>query len=310
MIGSGLKKYAAAQGLQVKNGRAFGVWRGYMLTLHEGQGWKCASFAARIPQGPAQAELAAMANDKQMKKQYRLQQLQQSERCVTIYFTDTVGTMKRIEAFLDFFVQRLAAWQAVGAGCCSQCGQSFAGTQPAAVEIGGVVYPMHEQCAAAVGRQMEQAYQEKKASGSLSKGILGACIGALLGAVLWAIVYYLGWVVAWIGLLIALAASKGYDLMNGTQSKAKPVVVLICSLAAVVLGQFAALAVAVSTELQLSLPNALSVAVQLLGIDSELTSAFTGDLILGLFFALLGVAGLIIGQFREHSKKNRSVTKL
>ena len=45
MVGSAIKKYAAANGLVVKNGVAYGVYRGYMITLQEGAGWKSVDFA-------------------------------------------------------------------------------------------------------------------------------------------------------------------------------------------------------------------------------------------------------------------------
>ena len=40
MVGSGIKKYANEKGWQIKEGVAFGVYRGYMMSMEEGNGWK------------------------------------------------------------------------------------------------------------------------------------------------------------------------------------------------------------------------------------------------------------------------------
>lgn len=45
MVGKGIKKYANEKGLTVKNGLAYGVYHGFMITLNEGSGWKALSVA-------------------------------------------------------------------------------------------------------------------------------------------------------------------------------------------------------------------------------------------------------------------------
>ena len=72
MVGSAIKKYAAANGLVVKNGVAYGVYRGYMITLQEGAGWKSVDFAVCMTDemtGVLQGQLGQMLTD-DFKKNY------------------------------------------------------------------------------------------------------------------------------------------------------------------------------------------------------------------------------------------------
>lgn len=53
MIGSGLRKLAAAQGLQVAHGVAYGPLKGYCATLSEGSGYKQITLVTRFPNAEA-----------------------------------------------------------------------------------------------------------------------------------------------------------------------------------------------------------------------------------------------------------------
>lgn len=86
-------------------------------------------------------------------------------------------------------------------------------------------------------KAIAKAYLEKQnsLSGNYLLGLLGALGGALVAAIPWAVVSSQGWFVAWLGYLIAIAASKGYDLMKVKTNMKK----LWCVLGAVVIGVFA-----------------------------------------------------------------------
>ncbi|MCI8496684.1 MAG: hypothetical protein HFE85_00360, partial [Clostridiales bacterium] len=48
MTGKGIQKFAGTHRLTMKNGVAFGNYRGYLITLYEGMGWKSAAFAVDL----------------------------------------------------------------------------------------------------------------------------------------------------------------------------------------------------------------------------------------------------------------------
>ena len=72
MVGSAIKKFAAENGMTIKEGISFGNYRGYMLALEEGIGWKSVSFAVRFEDENSQNALLAFLNDPAIKKQYRI----------------------------------------------------------------------------------------------------------------------------------------------------------------------------------------------------------------------------------------------
>ena len=88
-------------------------------------------------------------------------------------------------------------------------------------------------------REAARAYIEQH--NSLSKnyllGFIGALGGALIGAIPWAIVSSFGWFVGWLGFLIALLASKGYDLLRVRRNMNKLWCVIIAIIIGVLFGQ-------------------------------------------------------------------------
>ncbi|MGN1020126.1 MAG: hypothetical protein ACI4O7_07105 [Aristaeellaceae bacterium] len=141
-------------------------------------------------------------------------------------------------------------------------------------------------------------YEEPQ--GSMVMGILGAALGALIGAVIWALVGMAGYIVSVVGLLTAFLASKGYDLLHGRQGKIKVVVLLVCVILAVLLGNAGTVAMEIhqvyteegysmyiteSTFFQLMVPALLE--------DSDFIGAIIKDSALGLLLAMLGCFGLV-----------------
>ena len=48
MIGRSLKKYSTELGFKISHGVAYGKYKNYIVTLHEGVGWKAAGIAVSI----------------------------------------------------------------------------------------------------------------------------------------------------------------------------------------------------------------------------------------------------------------------
>ena len=72
MVGKGIKKYAKENNWQIKNGVAFGVCRGYMMSMQEGGGWKSLSIAARLESETALNSAYELLNDPNIMKDYRI----------------------------------------------------------------------------------------------------------------------------------------------------------------------------------------------------------------------------------------------
>ena len=300
MIGSGLKKFAQANGLSLGGGVGYGSLRGFQATLSEGSGFKQMIIQTKFPDVEKLNGLQAALNSVNLQREYRIQQLSFAPNGVAIVFTDNPGTMKKIEAFTDWFFPLLSESGATGANICPECG--------GAVEYGGVWRMVsgvagyyHSACAEKVSQALtaESEARAEADKGTYLSGIIGALIGALLGAVVWALVLNAGYVASIIGLLIAFLADKGYDLLKGRQGKGKVAVLIISVVLGVAVGTALALVLQIVSELQQGLfppgwtyadiPEIFMICMQ----DSEISGAMLSNFLQGLLFAAIGVVFFI-----------------
>ena len=297
MIGSALKKMAAENGMQVSRGVAYGQYRGFALTMCEGSGWKRLDFSTRI-QDPAREEtLIAKVNQVDLKRTYRIQSLDVGSRLISVVFTDQPGTMKKIQAFLDWFLPLLEESGASKADICAECGGVLS-SDYGWLLVDGTAHHMHTACKEKVKRELAEDGQEEH-SGSYLTGALGAIAGALIGAVVWAAVLMLGYMASLVGLLIGFLAEKGYNLAKGKQDKGKIAVLIIAVVLAVLLGTFAADALSLaqminSGELYAYTYSEIPLLILFLVFnDAGYLTSIMGNAALGLLFAGLGVFGLL-----------------
>jgi len=85
---------------------------------------------------------------------------------------------------------------------------------------------------------MEMYNVETEKQGSVLRGLVGALIGAVLGAAVWGVVGILTQrVFSLLGILLGFLCAKGYELLKGREGVAKIVIVILCVILAVVLGE-------------------------------------------------------------------------
>ncbi len=138
-------------------------------------------------------------------------------------------------------------------------------------------------------REAELAFLKKQESLSNNYllGFVGALLGGIVGAIPWGLIESQGWFVAWLGFLIAVAASKGYDLMKVKTCMKKMWFVIIATIIGVFAGQIMCDTIIIATDKELG------------GYFSELFKYFANNfgeylsinasnLVLGLLFAGLG----------------------
>ena len=101
MVAKGLKDYAAEKGMKVSNGVAYGVIGGYMVTLKEGYGIKEVSVSGAFTDECVR-KVTQFLQTPGAKKEYRIADFTVLREAIVLEITDTVGTMKKIKALLDF----------------------------------------------------------------------------------------------------------------------------------------------------------------------------------------------------------------
>ena len=298
MIGSGLKKFAVENGLQVSHGVAYGSLRGYASTLSEGSGYKQIIISTKFSDPVKQQELQAVLNQKNITKEYRLQSLLFAPNGIRIVFSDTVGTMKKIAAFVDWFYPLLPEYGASNADFCSECGGQLTGGTWKMVN--GIAFHMHESCAQHLRDEIaaENETRKQEAEGSYGMGLLGALLGSAIGAIVWAFVLLAGYVASLVGLLIGFLAEKGYTLLKGKQGKGKIAILIIAIILGVVLGTFAADAITLvqminNQELNIAYGDIPAMILLVFSNDAQYRSGTLSNILIGLLFAGLGVFALL-----------------
>ena len=309
MIGSAYKKLAAEYNMKIASGVAYGNLRGYAATLSEGAGWKQLAFSTSFSD-PAQKGLFIEAvNAENTEKLYRVRSLRVAPRSITVEFLDNPGTMKKIGAFLDWFVPLLDQYSATKADICSECGMQITGSCCWKL-IDGVAHCMHDSCGERARDKVasENENRRQEAEGSYGLGLIGALLGSAVGAVLWAIVLNLGYVASVVGLVIGFLAEKGYNLLHGKQGKAKVAILIVAVIVGVLLGTFGAEAYTLVTminagEIDITygqIPECLWLFMEAV---PEYASAVTSNILMGLLFAGLGVFALLRKASKEVADK-------
>lgn len=299
MVGSGLKKLAAENGMKIAQGVAYGNLQGFAATMVEGSNIKILTIATRFFSEEQKNQMIQAANAVDVTRTYRVQKLDFGLRTIQIVFTDTIGTMKKIRAFVDWFIPLLRQYGAFGWNVCAECGTEI--TAGRWVLVNGIAYYLHEACAEKVSREIEEenTRQQEDATGSYASGTIGALLGSLVGSVLWAIVLNMGYVASLVGFVIGWLAEKGYNLFKGKQGKAKVAILIVAVIIGVLVGNFTADAFTLvgminSGELpDVEIADIPSLILLLLLEDSEYLSATLGNVAIGLLFAGLGVFALL-----------------
>jgi hypothetical protein len=218
---------------------------------------------------------------------------------ITVIFQDTIGTMKKIEAFMEWFFPLLTQHGASRFNVCAECGTEAIGGSW--YLINGIAYYFHETCAAAVVQTVsdEQTQRRQEDHGSYVTGAVGAFIGAALGAVVWALVLYSGYIAALVGLLIGWLAERGYTLLKGKQGKGKVVILILAVIFGVVVGTMAPDVVYLVQMINdgglpgFGYGDIPYLLVVLLQADAEYLRGTLSNIGIGMLMAALGVFGLL-----------------
>lgn len=243
MIGSAIKKYAAAHGMTCDGGLAYGKVNGFHISLEDGSGVKILQIYLYPPTTPMESDSEDLIRVQQLLMDCKLQDyrlvkqnpVQVGAGRAVISFSDSIGTMDRVERYIDEMLPRLAE-VCVSADACACCGRRMSET--AYTSLDGYLMPVHPECVGTLSAQVEQSVEPEK-DGSVVRGILGALLGAIIGAIPWAIVFMMGYVASIVGLLIGYLSNFFYGKLGGKNSKARVVIVVIAVLLGVGLGQIA-----------------------------------------------------------------------
>lgn len=153
--------------------------------------------------------------------------------------------------------------------------------------------------------EFDQSYNPfEQKEGSIVLGFVGALLGALIGAVIWAVVGILGYMASIVGVAIGFLSSKGYDLLKGRPGAAKIVSLILCVVIAVAVGTAGMYLWAINGEYDTQFAELSAFEQKFVMTKGEYVQSYIDDpdfmgevikdALVGLFFAALGAAGVII----------------
>ena len=299
MVGSGLKALATENGMKVAQGVAYGNLQGFAATMVEGPNIKVITFATSFADAEQERQFKQAVDAVDITKTYRVRNVGMNRRTIQIVFNDTIGTMKKIRAFVEWFIPLLRQYGATAWNVCPECAMEITAGRWAL--INGIAYYMHEACADKVFRaiQEDNVKQNEERTGSYISGTVGALVGALIGSVLWALVLSAGYVASIVGFVIGWLAEKGYNLLRGKQGKGKVAILIIAVIIGVIVGNFGYDAYDLYSAINsgefvgYTVADIPAMIVQLLAESSEYRSYIMSSAGIGLLFAGLGVFSLL-----------------
>lgn len=307
MVGIPLKKLAETLGFENKNGRVFGDYKGYSVTLMDGMGYKRIFIGICLSKDdPRWNQILGFIETN--RKENRIKGYAIHPSHIDIKLENVTGTNKHLEEFLDKAVKMLEEAGIPGNTVCWYCRNQFMEERPNKVQLDEAIIPMHSACVERFRDDVDYASREfNKEQKNYIQGFFGALIGGLVGTIPWIIVYLLGYFVGYLGLIIGFAAKKGYEILGGRPGKAKPWIVVIIVIFSVLVGQFIAENIHLYLYLKdegydgipiLRLPGFV---IELLKYEKEYQKAVFTNVGIGLVFAFLGIFNL----FRELKKEGR-----
>lgn len=274
---------------------------------------------AQLGQTPAQQRADALAERiielASDYKRYRLMrsgqrlngiEIEADGSALEVNFFDNPGTLKCVEAFIEEVLPQIA--ELTHPGECMLCGRELHGDACAALLPGERVVAMDADC---IGRV---EYVCALHQGGVARGMIGAVVGALIGAALWCAVGLAGYTASIVGMVTALLAGKGYDLLGGRPGKARLICIIACTLVAVVVGDAAALGAMIWREYTqagaelmqaIGFNEYLGMMIEILIEDGEFVGSVVRDLLLGWLFAIVGCVAVL-----RKSNKNSDPSRI
>lgn len=308
MVDTILKKLATEHGMKIAKGVAYGSLHGYAATLSVNNSLYQLVITTRFETPAMQDALRQELNHCNVSSEFKVRNISFASNGINITFTSSMGIGKKIAAFIDWFMPLLSKHGASQVQICTECGQPIMDGGSWILRNGAVAFHVHSACAQKVrqGAQDEHARHKEEDTGSYLQGTLGAIGGAAIGAILWALVYMMNYIAAIVGFVIGFLAEKGYNLLHGKQGKGKVAILIIATIIGVALGNAAGLVASTMAAfaedgMAFGVGETIEIILLVLQADPEIMGEVLRDMALGIFFAILGVTGLIAKTNREVS---------
>ena len=278
-----------------------GTCRGFYVTVNTTEnGMYCFKISAHSDNDPGNAALRDFAESRKNASK-QIQSVQVSNNCITIVSTRTF-LIKKVPAHLNEAIMPIIDYLANNCyiSGCMQCGTQ---TSPVdCYDINGTHHYLCSDCVSKVEGDLANRQQEILSKKSkLVPGIVGALLGSLIGCVVYFFIWQVGYIAAIAGLVTAICAFKGYELLGGVLDKKGVIVCVLVIIFSVFLANqlvWAYDAYSVYKEDGVDFFTCFRVINQIID-EADLTAQYYGDLAIAYVMTILGSFRSIVNVFKS-----------
>ena len=291
-----------------------GSYQGHMICITQSAANVPLSICASVKEGPNTPSMAFENFAPAFKTQYKdVQSLTRTDNKITIILGNSFAwrtTLQNARQVLDSFAAFLA--ENFYIDCCEGCGSEY-GLAAYALNGGSAMYcdTCYQNALTALESNKQQIKQKK---GNLATGLVGALLGSLIGVIVFVLINQLGYIAALSGLVMAICALKGYEMLGGKINKLGVILTCVIMVLMVLFAENINLAIEILSELEAGFD--LSLFFQAFRSIPEFIAggyinmpAYIGELVMAYGLTALGAVPTIIGMFKQKSGQYR-VTKL
>lgn len=186
--------------------------------------------------------------------------------------------------------------------CCQFCGQQIE-TQD--YEVRGSYMHLCPDCAGKLRSDMTMATQQKQQKReNIIGGIVGALLGSMIGILCIIFFAQLERVAAVSGVIMAVCAIKGYELLGGRLSKIGVVISVAMMVVMTYVGNYLMVAISIAGELDMGLFDAMQVFPELWAMDMIDTGVYYSNLFMLYAFTLLGAIPTVRANLKEREQES------
>ena len=277
-----------------------GTCKGYYVTINTTQnGMFSIQISAHSENDPGNAALRDFAEfHKNSHKQ--IQSVAVYNNSITVVSTRTF-LAKKIPAHLNEaifpIIDFLMSNQYVSG--CMQCG-----TQEAQIDCYDINGTNHYLCADCVSKVEDTLFDRKQEilsqKSKLIPGFVGALLGSLIGCIVYVLIWQLGYVAAVAGLVTAVCAFKGYEMLGGVVDRKGVIVCVLVIIFAVFFSNrlaFAYTIYSVNKEYGLGFFDCFRNIKEIIEL-LEATGEYYGNLVIAYLMTILGSYRSVINAFK------------
>lgn len=280
-----------------------GICKGFYVTVNTTEnGMFCFQIGAHSEKDPGNTALRSFAESrKEITKQIQSVTVYNNE--ITIVSARTF-LAKKIPEYLNEAIMPIIDFLATYgyASGCMQCGTQ--NSQIECYDINGTHYYLCSDCVGKVEETLSDRKQDILSRKSkFIPGIVGSLLGSLIGCVVYFFMWQLGYIAAIAGLITAVCAFKGYEMLGGVVDKKGVLACIVVIIFAVFFANqivWSYDAYSVYKEYDVGFFDCFR-AINDIIADSDLTAQYYGNLVIAYLMTVLGSFRSVVNAFKSSS---------